>query len=113
MLPQGLKRVGAAVELTGGATVGNYCGIGIDNTGAMVFNASPPNFFPNGVPCNSANSGLCAVAYALRGLPTVMQSGFMTDVTGRIVTVNSGTAVAPLQEQNGYTFDANGALLTT
>ena len=113
MLPAGLKRVGAAVELTGGATVAVYCGIGIDNTGAMVFNGGVPNFFPNGVPCNSTNSGLCAISYATRVLPTIMQSGFMTDATGRAVTVNGATAVAPLQEQNGYTFDANGALLTT
>jgi hypothetical protein len=113
MLPVGMKRVGDAVEFTAGAAASSYCGIGIDNTGAMMFDANPPDQFPNGTPVRTATQGLCAISYAARNLPVTFQNGFMTDFTGRIVTVTAGTAVAPLQQQNGYTFDANWALLTT
>lgn len=113
MLPVGLKFTGDAVQLTAAAAVTSYCGIGIDNTGAMIFDANPPDAWPNGNPVRQSSQGLCAISYAGRSLPTRFQNGFMTDSTGRIVTVNGGSAVAPLQQQNGFTFDANGALLTT
>jgi len=113
MLPVGLPRTGDAVILNIGAAVTAYAGIGIDNTGAMMFDANPPDQFPNGNPVRASTQGLCAIAYLTRNLPTRFQNGLLFDWTGRIVTVNAGTAVAPLQQQNGYTFDANGALLTT
>lgn len=114
MLPRGLKRVGDAVEYTAGASVATYCGIGIDNTGAMMFSGSNPDAFPNGVPCFNGNGGgMCAISYASRALPTKFQGGLLLDNQNRIVVVTSGTAVAPLQQQNGFVFDANGALLTT
>lgn len=114
MLPRGLKRVGDAVEYTAGASVATYCGIGIDNTGAMMFSGNAPDAFPNGVPCFNGNGGgMCAVSYAVRALPTNFQGGLMYDALNRIVVVTAVSQVLPLQQQNGFTFDANGALLTT
>jgi hypothetical protein len=110
----GLPRTGDAVQYNAGASVATYCGIGIDNTGAMMYSGSPPDGFPNGVPCFNGNGGgMCAVTYAARTLPTNFQGGLLYDATGRIVTVNAVSRVLPLNYQNGFTFDANGALLTT
>ena len=112
MLPAGLKRVGDAVAYTGGVSVATYCGIGIDNTGAMIFSGSIPDAFPNGIPCFNGNGGgMCGISYASRALPVNFQGGLMYDALNRIVLVDAAAQVLPLQQQNGFTFDANGALL--
>ena len=110
MLPPGFSRTGAALTTTGAAVASNYAGVG-ENGGAAVVSASAPTHFPNGIPVDGATQGLAVIAFASRTTPTNVSNGMLLDANGRLVTVTVALAVAPLVGLQGYTFDANGALL--